>query len=225
LNVQGAHLSFAPTSPLRVPVLVLASASPRRAELLRALGVPFLLAPFFGEEPRPDADDGAQPAHWVKSLARFKAERSCWPEDASTLLLTADTIVCHDGQILNKPRDESEAIQMLHTLRGRTHTVYTGVCLRDRESGEYSTAHEATHVTFGDVSDAWIEKYVATGEPMDKAGSYAAQGKGALLVQNIEGDFWNVVGLPLFRVAQMLRDAGVAIEDYWNKSSSPPEKS
>jgi septum formation protein len=201
--------------------LVLASASPRRAELLRALGVPFSLAPVEEEEPRPTAADEAQPACFVEALARFKAERASWPESASTLLLAADTVVWHDGRILNKPHDAADAVRMLRALRGQTHTVYTGVCLRVRESEEYSVAHEATRVTFGEVSDAWIESYVATGESMDKAGSYAAQGKGALLVKRVEGDFWNVVGLPLFRVSRMLRAAGLPVENFWSMDSPP----
>jgi septum formation protein len=134
--------------------------------------------------------------------------------------------VWHDGEILNKPCDEAEAVRMLCALRGQTHTVFTGVCLRVREAGgeTYSVAHEATRVTFGEVSDAWIAKYVATGEPSDKAGAYAAQGKGALLIKRIEGDFWNVVGLPLFRVSQMLEAAGVPVEKYWNRNSPPFER-
>jgi septum formation protein len=209
------------------PVLVLASASPRRSELLRALGVSFVLAPVDVEEPRPEADDESTPALWVEKLARFKAELCEWnpdaPHDKSTpaVVLAADTIVWHHGRILNKPRDAQEAVRMLSTLRGQTHTVFTGVCLRLQNGGqsEYSALHESTNVTFGDVSDEWIEKYVATGEPMDKAGSYAAQGKGALLISRIEGDFWNVVGLPLFRVSKMLQSVGVPVEKFWSSDS------
>lgn len=196
------------------PVIVLASASPRRAEILRTAGVPFLLAPVADEEPRPTPDDEHEPGVWVEKLARFKAERCVWPNRASTLALAADTIVWHDGKILNKPRDADEAVRMLRTLRNQTHTVFTGVCFR-RRSGEYSMAHEATLVSFGHVSDGWIANYVATGEPMDKAGAYAAQGRGALLIERIEGDFWNVVGLPIFRVSRMLEAVGLPIEKNW----------
>lgn len=194
--------------------LMLASASPRRAEILGAIGIPFSLAPVDVEEPRPSTQDEAQPALWVEKLARFKAERCVWPDETSTLVLAADTIVWHDGKILNKPEGDREAIAMLSTLRSSTHTVFTGVCLRNREE-EYCVAHEATRVTFGNVSDDWIEKYVATGEPSDKAGAYAAQGKGALLIEKIDGDFWNVVGLPVFRVAKMLENAGLPVEKFW----------
>jgi septum formation protein len=198
--------------------LVLASASPRRAEILRGIGIPFVLAPVGAEEPRPSTRDEAEPARWVEKLARFKAEHCVWPDETSTLALSADTIVWHNGKILNKPRDQSEAIEMLSTLRNSTHTVFTGVCLRSRDE-EYSLAHEATRVTFGNVSNDWIENYVATGEPMDKAGAYAAQGKGALLIRCIEGDFWNVVGLPIFRVTQMLETAGMPVEKFWSRHS------
>ena len=205
------------------PILVLASASPRRSELLRALGVSFVLAPVDVEEPRPEPDDEAHPALWVEKLARFKAERCEWKQDESTgaVILAADTIVWHNGRILNKPRDAEEAVSMLSTLRGQTHTVFTGVCLRlqNGEGQEYSVLHEATQVTFGDVSDEWIKKYVATGESSDKAGSYAAQGKGALLIARIEGDFWNVVGLPLFKVSKMLETVGVPVEKFWSSDS------
>ena len=197
--------------------LVLASASPRRAEILRAVGISFVLAPVEVEEPRPSTFDAAHPAAWVEKLARFKAERCTWPDEASTLVLAADTIVWHDGEILNKPRDENEAVKMLSTLRNRTHTVFTGVCLRNR-SEEYSLAHEATKVTFGDVSDKWIKQYVATCEPMDKAGAYAAQGCGALLIKKVDGDFWNVVGLPIFRLSQMLKSCGMPVEQIWNST-------
>ena len=207
------------------PILVLASASPRRAELLRAVGVPFVAAPVDVEEPRPSPEDEAQPVRWVERLASFKAERCGWTHVESTLVLAADTIVWLEGRILNKPRDEADAIAMLKALRGRTHTVYTGVCLRARGKenslGEYSVLHEATQVSFGEVSDEWIEKYVATGESADKAGSYAAQGKGALLIKKIEGDFWNVVGLPLFATAKMLENVGLPVEKFWNKYGEP----
>jgi septum formation protein len=204
------------------PILVLASASPRRSEILRALGVSFVLAPSDVEEPRPEAGDESTPALWVEKLARFKAECCEWQSESTpAVILAADTIVWHKGRILNKPRDAGEAVTMLSTLRGQTHTVFTGVCLRLQNGGqpEYSALHEATNVTFGDVSDEWIEKYVATGEPMDKAGSYAAQGKGALLISRIEGDFWNVVGLPLFRVSKMLQSVGVPVEKFWSSDS------
>ena len=129
------------------------------------------------------------------------------------LIIAADTVVVIDDEILGKPTDEADARAMLQRLRGRTHRVYSGVCLQRNE--RVVSAHEITAVTFGEFSDKFIAAYVRTGEPMDKAGAYAAQGRGALLVTRIEGDYWNVVGLPLFRLAAMLREFGVAIEDSW----------
>ena len=171
-------------------------------------------------EPRPTADDEGQPAAFVEKLARFKAENCLWstPVDAGearVVILAADTIVWHEGGILNKPRDNDEARSMLRRLRGKTHTVYTGVCLRLGD--HYCIGHEATLVQFGHVSDYWIDAYVETGEPSDKAGAYAAQGKGAVLVERINGDFWNVVGLPLWKLSRMFEQIGMPLEDWWRK--------
>jgi septum formation protein len=194
-------------------VLVLASGSPRRSEILQGIGVPFVVRPVPMEEPLPADEDHAHPARFVEYLSRFKAEHYAETLPESTLVLAADTVVWLDGRILNKPEDEEDAVAMLSSLCGKTHTVFTGVCLR--QGAEYSVLHEATQVTFGPRDETWIRTYVATGEPMDKAGGYAAQGKGALLIEKIEGDFWNVVGLPIYRTAQLLKSAGLAVEGYW----------
>ncbi len=213
--------------------LFLASASPRRAQLLQTLGVPFTLAAVAFDEPPPNADDHAAPALYVERLAHAKAAHcdaaSCDievpisnPTDAlsnptDALILAADTIVWHGGRILGKPRDEEHAREMLRCLRGQTHQVFTGVCLR--RGAEYHVAHQMTIVQFTRVSDDWIARYVATGEPMDKAGAYAAQGRGALLIERIEGDFWNVVGLPLATLGRLLETVGAPIEMWWGQSS------
>ena len=196
--------------------LVLASASPRRAQLLTALGVPFSVEPSASPEPVPLPDDARDPGAFVERLARLKAA----PVQSHNLVLAADTIVVLDDQILGKPTDEADARAMLRQLRGQTHRVYTGICLR--RGDQIHSAHEITRVTFGDFSDAFIAAYVATGEPLDKAGAYGAQGKGALLVRQIEGDYWNVVGLPLFRLSQMLREFGVEIAEFWENSAPLP---
>ena len=192
--------------------IVLASASPRRSQLLEALGLDFTVQPSPAVEPSPTPDDGQNPGAFVERLARLKA--SALEIENDDLILAADTVVVIDDEILGKPRDSSHAAAMLQRLRGKTHRVYSGVCLRRGSRSE--SAHEITRVTFGDFSDDFIAAYVATGEPLDKAGSYGAQGKGALLVSKIEGDYWNVVGLPLFRLSQMLRDFGVNIEESWD---------
>lgn len=207
------------------PLLWLASASPRRAQLLQTIGVPFALLANHAPEPEPTAEDHAQPQNYVETLARSKAAACKFPDfefpdfDSAhfDIVLSADTVVWHDGQILNKPRDEAEARQMLGRLVGNRHQVLTGVCLRWRKNNQaqFLVAHEKTIVQFAPRDAAWIARYVQSGEPMDKAGAYAAQGLGALLIERIEGDFWNVVGLPLYRTSQMLREIGVAVENWW----------
>ena len=235
LHTPGAHSGFSSARAARAasaslvvpasPLLLLASASPRRAQILQTLGIPFRIVSSAFQETPPRREDHADPVRFVESLAYQKA-RGCGDRNALSLVLTADTIVWHDGQILGKPHDEDDAVQMLQRLRGSEHRVFTGVCLRwtntrddvnTNQSGEfeYSIAHEITTVRFRDVSDAWIRAYVATGEPMDKAGSYGAQGKGAVIVERIEGDFWNVVGLPLKPLRELLEKAGAPIESFW----------
>lgn len=202
------------------PRLWLASASPRRAQLLQTIGVPFQLLPNSAPEPEPTTDDHLYPQHYVEILARSKAAACEFPAFDGAhfdIVLSADTVVWHDGQILNKPRDAAEARQMLGKLVGQKHQVLTGVCLRWRENDEaqFLVAHEKTTVQFAPRDAAWIARYVQSGEPMDKAGAYAAQGLGALLIERIEGDFWNVVGLPLYRTSQMLRQIGMDVENWW----------
>ena len=173
--------------------LVLASASPRRAEILRAVGWPF--------EARPaDIDETLGPGEsapdYVRRLALKKAEAI-----AATILfglvLGADTVVVADDLILGKPRDETDARRMLRRLSGKWHEVLTGVALVRAEDGRRRVAYERTRVRFAEMSEREIEQYVATGEPLDKAGAYAVQGGAALFIEAIEGDYWNVVGLPV----------------------------
>ena len=194
--------------------LVLASASPRRSGLLRELGWRFSVAPTHAMEPDPSPTDGDNPGAYVERLARLKAT-ACMQEG---LIIAADTVVVLEGRVLNKPRDEDEAFAMLCALRGRAHHVYTGVCLRLRE--EAWCEHETTRVTFGDLPDEFLRAYIQTGEPLDKAGAYGAQGKGALLIEKIEGDYFNVVGLPLFRLARMLRERGFQTNPFSDQGSA-----
>jgi septum formation protein len=192
-----------------MPQIVLASASPRRSQLLRDLGVPFTLAPSSAIEPPPTDQDRQNPGGYVEALARLKGQN----DGSDAIFIGADTVVVLEGEILGKPRDAAEARAMLLRARGKTHRVYTGICVSQGEI--YRLTHEITKVTFGHVSEEFIEKYVATGEPMDKAGAYAAQGRGTLLTEKIEGDYFNVVGLPLFALARLLREFGVEIEEFW----------
>ena len=188
--------------------LVLASASPRRQELLRNAGIAFTVQPAdIDESPR----DGESPVECALRLAREKAlaVSGSHPEDC---VLGADTIVVVDGKILGKPRDAADAARMLRLLSGRTHEVVTGVCLVGpggelrTASRELRTGSETTRVTMCEISDEEIKEYIATEEPMDKAGAYAIQGMASRWIPRIEGDYSNVVGLPVALVHRMLQE-------------------
>jgi septum formation protein len=186
--------------------LVLASGSARRAEILRMLGFEFeiVAVPIPEEElglPEPDAH--------VQQLARLKSEAAARTRTRG-LFLGADTIVVVDGDILEKPPTPDVALAMLRRLRGRWHTVHTGVALLDRTTGGVSVGVERTEVRFRNWTDDMLARYVATGECMDKAGAYAIQGFGALLVPEIRGDFFNVMGLPVGLLVRFLEERRAA---------------
>ena len=188
--------------------LVLASASPRRRELLTNAGIPFIVQPSeIPELPR----EGEAPQACAERLAREKA-RDVFRQRPQDFVLGADTIVIVGGQILGKPRDAADAARMLRLLSGRTHQVTTGVCLigpdRKGRSCLEDTRSETTLVIISELSDDDIQSYVATGEPLDKAGAYAIQGIASRWISRIEGDYFNVVGLPVSLVYQMLRENG-----------------
>lgn len=183
---------------------ILASASPRRKELLAELISEFDVIPAQGEEKAPD---GLSPEALVKTLARQKAtETAALPQARGKAVLGSDTVVALDGKILGKPATEREAVEMLTALSGRAHEVYTGVCIvypTDAGVKEYVEA-DCTAVHFNRLTKEQILAYVATGSPMDKAGAYGIQDGG--LVERIEGSFSNVVGLPLELLGRMLRE-------------------
>lgn len=186
-------------------MIVLASASPRRRELLGTLGLDFKIEPAVGEEHTPEHGDAAET---VTALARAKAAEVAakHPQD---IVIGADTVVVADGRILGKPRDAADAAEMLRLLSGRSHTVCTGLCLM---RGDTVLTHaEETAVHFRALTDAEIAAYVETGEPMDKAGAYAIQGLASLFITGIEGDYFNVVGLPLCALGTMLQQMGVSL--------------
>ena len=189
---------------LQMMRLVLASASPRRRELLAQAGYSFEVRPaHIPEEPRA----GEDPIAYVVRLAREKAEAV--REEIGKpgmLVLGADTTVVLNGQILGKPADEADAARMLRMLSGETHRVITGVALTT--DGRCEVAAEVTGVRFLTLSEDEIAEYVATGEPLDKAGAYAIQGRAARWIPRIEGDYFNVVGLPIALVAAMLESIG-----------------
>lgn len=173
--------------------MILASQSPRRRELLTVAGIPFRV------RARPVAEIRSAretPEEYVRRLAREKAD-AAW-EGKDEIVLGADTVVVIDGQVLEKPADADDARAMLRRLSGRMHTVITGICLR--HPGGEIVDHEATQVTFAEVTESEIDAYVASGEPMDKAGAYAIQGLASKFVERVEGCYFNVIGLPVSRV-------------------------
>ena len=185
-------------------MIILASASPRRQELLRLIYPDFTVRPTNCDE----SSDLRDPAARSVQLALRKAMAlapQCAPEDT---VIAADTMVCLRGVILEKPRSPEEARQMLLALSGETHTVFTGVAVC--HGGQSYTFCAQTDVTFCPLPKWQIDAYVASGEPMDKAGAYGIQGKGALLVERIDGDFYNVMGLPVSQLHQLLLRIGAA---------------
>jgi septum formation protein len=181
--------------------LVLASASPRRAKLLDLLGVPYTVDP----PSFPETEDGEEPAERARRLAEGKA-RSVAASHRGALIIGGDTEVVLDGRALGKPACPREAHKMLLDLRGRAHEVVTGLCLLDEPTGLVRSAVERTTVTMREFSDAEAAYYAYSGDPMDKAGAYGIQGQAAVLIERIEGCFYNVVGLPLSRLATMMDD-------------------
>ncbi|HSQ15466.1 MAG TPA: nucleoside triphosphate pyrophosphatase [Candidatus Binatia bacterium] len=183
--------------------MILASESPRRRELLAAVGVPFRVVPSGVDEiPRP----GESPSRFVRRAALDKGEAVA-SLHRSSFVLSADTIVVADGRILGKPRNRAEARRMLSRLAGREHRVYTAICLLCRERGFRDVDTEVTRVRFRPLTAAEIAAYARTGECDDKAGAYAAQGAGMRLIDRVAGSFSNVVGLPMTRVVAMLARA------------------
>ena len=181
--------------------LVLASASPRRSEILTAVGWPFEAHPAGVDETRLA---GEGPEEFVRRLAREKAEAVARTR-LFGLVLGADTTVLVDGEVLEKPRDEEEARRMLRALSGRWHEVLTGVALVRAETGRARVGLERTRVRFAETSEREIDWHVRTGDVLDKAGAYAVQGRAALFIEGIEGDYWNVVGLPVRLVYELAR--------------------
>jgi septum formation protein len=181
--------------------LILASASPRRRELLAQAGYTFEVAPAHVPEVQKPGED---PIRFVTRLAREKAEAVAAGPGITpdTIVLGADTIVVVDEEVLGKPRDEADAARMLRLLSGQTHQVITGICLA--KGRERQRAAEVTFVRFSTLSDGEINAYVATGEPLDKAGAYAIQGRAGRWVPRIHGCYFNVVGLPLALVSSMI---------------------
>ena len=185
--------------------VILASQSPRRRELLGRMGIQdFIIRPAQGEETAPP---GLAPGELVEALSRQKAEEIAAGAREEDLIIAADTVVAIDGRVLGKPRDREEAFRMLRALSGREHRVYTGVTVC--RGAQVVTEHEVTQVHFRPLSEEEIWDYIATGEPMDKAGGYGIQDYGGLLMEKISGDYFNVVGLPVCRLGRILARFGL----------------
>lgn len=182
--------------------IILASQSPRRRELLGQMGLKgFKVASPDVDE---DVDENLHPSLVVEELSLRKAKAVAAHADGEDLIIAADTVVALEGTVLGKPADEGDAFSILSALSGNRHYVYTGVTVI--RGGKVVTQHEVTTVTFRDIDPQEIDNYIATGEPMDKAGAYGIQGLGALFISGIDGDYFNVMGLPIYRLGRILAE-------------------
>ena len=186
-------------------MIILASSSPRRRELLSMIGLDYIIETSGEEEVQPH---GLAPAEFVKTLALQKAQpvADLHPEDC---VIGADTIVYLEGDILGKPHTPEVATAYLKRMQGKKHAVYTGLAVL--KNGKADVRHCETHVTFAPMTEREIDAYVATGEPLDKAGAYGVQGPGGIFVERVEGNYFNVIGLPLPLLYKMLVEAGEVV--------------
>ena len=182
---------------------VLASASPRRKEILENAGFTFEIIVSDADE---NITDSLTPSETVEELAKRKA-LAVWDKNKDAVVFGCDTVVAIDGKILGKPKDDDEAFSMIKMLSGRAHTVSTGVCIC--AENKISVFSNITEVEFYELSDETIRSYIATGEGRDKAGSYGIQGYGCVLIKEIKGDYFSVMGLPVSQSARVLADFGV----------------
>lgn len=192
--------------------IILASTSPRRRELIASLAIPFEVVPSHTDE---SYEEALPPEQIVMELAGRKADAVYrgldQAVDRNAVIVGSDTVVVRDGDILGKPRDVQEAADMLRSLQGREHTVYTGVACVDALTGTRQVDYRATTVTMKALNEAQILAYARSGEGLDKAGAYAIQGLGATIVTGIEGCYFNVVGLPLSLLVEMLEDFNIRV--------------
>ena len=184
--------------------IILASASPRRRELLENMGLTFTIKVSKADEGTVDTQ--VPPEIYVQELALLKAcaVAKTVIDKKDVIVISADTIVVNDGKILGKPKDEGDAKEMLLSLSGKTHSVYTGFCVMRLSDAFTVCKNVRTDVVFKNLTEEKIKRYIDTGEPMDKAGSYGIQGLGAMLIDHICGDYFNVVGLPVSELADVL---------------------
>lgn len=182
---------------------ILASASPRRREILNEAGVMHTVKPSDADE---NISIALPPEKYVMELALLKGAAVAKDAQKNDIIISADTIVVSDGEIMGKPRDFDDALKMLTKLSGKWHSVLTGYCVIKGSDGEASVKYEETRVKFREITEKEAMHYIRSGECMDKAGAYGIQGKGRLLVERIDGDYFNVVGLPICALAKMLKD-------------------
>ncbi len=183
--------------------IILASNSPRRRELLENVGLKFEIIPDNTPEPM---DGSLSPWETVMSLAKFKGDNVAKLVEGDALIISADTVVAVDNKILGKPENTDDAFEMLSRLSGKVHHVYTGVYVREISNKKSAIFYEKTEVCFKNLDINEIKDYINTGEPMDKAGSYGIQNFGSLFVEKINGDYFNVVGLPICRLGKELKE-------------------
>lgn len=181
--------------------IILASASPRRKSLMDVLGLDFEIKVSDCEE---KVDKHSNVENIVMSLSLQKAQAVSKYVDSNCLIIGADTVVSYSNEILGKPKDYDDAVRMLKLLSGKTHSVYTGFTLIQTSDGTVVTDYERSDVTFRELSEKQIIDYVNTGEPMDKAGAYSIQGIASSFVENLDGDYNNVVGLPIYKLSKYL---------------------
>lgn len=185
------------------PLFILASKSPRRRELLKNIGINAQIIPSDVDE---STAKNLSPEQMVTQLAMLKASDVARSFGANTYVIGADTVVVFNGKIFGKPRDIEDARRMLQTLSGNTHYVYTGYCVINCKNGTSVSKYEKTAVTFKSLSEREIDAYIKTREPMDKAGAYGIQERGSVFVEKIEGDYFNVVGLPVCALSKVMND-------------------
>ncbi len=183
--------------------IILASNSPRRRELLENIGLGFDVIPDNTPEPK---DESMLPFELVMFLAKFKGDNVAKGISGDFLIISADTVVAINGEVLGKPHSRDEAFEMLSKLSGNTHCVYTGVYVLDKSTGKSVNFYEKTEVSFKSLDIDEINDYINTEEPMDKAGAYGIQNIGSIFVEGINGDYFNVVGLPVCRLCKALKE-------------------
>ncbi|WNR45841.1 Maf family protein [Paenibacillus roseipurpureus] len=197
--------------PMAAHQLILASSSPRRQELIQSFGLPYIIRVSDADE---TVEQKITPSEFVEVLSLRKAatvREMLEASDKHGIIIGSDTVVVYNDEVLGKPVDEEDAFRMLKAMQGQTHQVFSGVACVDAETGKQVVSHSVTNVHMKAMSDEQIRRYIATGEPRDKAGSYAIQGIGATIISGIEGDYFTVVGLPLSLLSDMLLEFNIQV--------------